>query len=574
MCGIAGIVGREASSVGRYLPELLATMRHRGPDGAGVFVGGAVFRASGLSELPVIDAPARIAMGHVRLKITGGVAGLQPIQSSDGRLTLLHNGEVYNHEEIAASLPPGDRPTTGSDSESVLRLLEREYRGDLVAAVRRVLPRLDGIYTFAITDNNTVVLVRDPIGVRQLYYLEQGDHLLFASEKKPLLHHDADGASVRRLLPGHIISVREGRRTETRFWSPHMPTAAQRYRTADAARDAYRRALLAAIQKRVARRPRVGVLFSGGVDSVLIAHLARQTGVPITCYTAGREGAPDLDWARRTADAMDFALDATTMSTEDVRTLLPDVIATIEDHSMNQVEVSLPMYASIRRAQESGERVLLTGQGADELFGGYSWYPTIVGREGYGAFEMRSWEDTFLLYKECLEREDKIAMAHSIELRVPYLDLTVIDVAFCCPPSFKIRSRHDALGKRVHRDLARDMGIPAMVADRPKEAAQHGAGIHEALAEIASAASPTEEALALSGYDTGRSVPETLGSSSRYGYRYGDPAKWKPNPVIQYYLDTVAYGVGLLPDPARWQLSRVQSRLAAQRGGTGEVRFR
>jgi asparagine synthase (glutamine-hydrolysing) len=205
--------------------------------------------------------------------------------------------------------------------------------------------------------------------------------------------------------------------------------------------------------------------------------------------------------------------------------------------------------------------VLLTGQGADELFGGYSWYPQLAAREGFDGFVDRSWEDTCLLFRECLEREDKISMAHSVELRVPYLDPEVIRVAFQVPPEWKIRPGTDPIGKRLHREYARWVGVPEEVALRVKEAAQHGANVHRTLEALAAQHAPPGDSLARAGYDPDRSVSEKLGSSSRYGYLYGDEHLWKPSARVQFYLDGVAESAGVLPPAARAQWRSVNTCL-------------
>jgi asparagine synthase (glutamine-hydrolysing) len=305
----------------------------------------------------------------------------------------------------------------------------------------------------------------------------------------------------------------------------------------------------------------VGIIFSGGIDSVLIAYLVHKMGVPFTCYTAGGKGARDLEWAESVARRFNFPLKAKTLMMEEIQTLIPQVIKDIEDHSSNQVEVSIPIYAAVRMAQEEGERVILTGQGADELFGGYPWYSKIVEQEGYKSFEKHSWEDTFLLYKECLEREDKISMAHSLELRVPFLDVEVIQAAFQISPELKIRPSGDRLGKRIHREYGASIGIPEGVAFREKEAAQHGANIHDAIELLAGKTGITETNLKDAGYDPNQSVTEKLGSSSRYGFRYGDHHLWKPQAQVQYYLDCQAADLNVLPQDSRTHWLETTRRL-------------
>jgi asparagine synthase (glutamine-hydrolysing) len=453
---------------------------------------------------------------------------------------------------------------TRSDSEVIIRLVEKYYRGDLAEAVEQVLPLLDGVYCLALTDNKTTVIARDKIGVRQLYYLENQRGYAFASEKKPLMTMRDGKSKIKRLHPGHMAVMDCEQIRVKRFWAPKSPSLANRIVTRQKALDAYGAAIVEAVRKRIAGRERVGIIFSGGIDSLLVAYLVRKLGVPFTCYTAGRgEHASDLEWALRLADRFDYPLKVHKLTKSAIEKMIPQIIQDIEDHSLNQVEVAVPIYASVRMAQEAGERVILSGQGADELFGGYSWYPAIVDTEGYGLFESRSFEDAFLLYKECLEREDKIAMAHSIELRVPFLDPRVIDVAFRIAPELKIKRGGDTLGKRIHREYCASIGIPEEIAYRKKEAAQHGANVHTAFEELANDAGIEAERLAEVGYDPEKSVTEKLGSSSRYGFRYGDRHLWKPLPSVQYYLDIKAASSGMLPASARRQWREISGRLSA-----------
>jgi asparagine synthase (glutamine-hydrolysing) len=434
--------------------------------------------------------------------------------------------------------------------------------------MERLMPHLDGVYALAVTDGEVTVIARDRIGVRQLYYSFARGLTAFASEKKSLVALLGKDARIHRLPPGRMMVVEPGRKEMRTYWRPSSLKTDELIRDPNEAIREYGKVLKSAVEKRVHDRERVGVIYSGGIDSFMIAFLVQKLGVPFTCYVAGRDsGSSDVDWAVKTAAEHDFPLEVKRLSAHDIEQLVPDVIRTIEDHSLNQVEVAVPVFASIRMAQEAGERVVLTGQGADELFGGYPWYSTIVDREGYDNFLERSWEDTFLLYKECLEREDKIAMAHSIELRVPYLDPEVIKFAFSVAPQHKIRKGEDALAKRIHRALGIVLGIPEDVAFRSKEAAQHGANVHDVFEELAVRRGYSPELLDAVGYDPDASVTEKLGSSSRYGYRYGDQKLWEPMPHVQYYLDTQAAEVGILTGGSRQQLNDTRERLAAIQSG-------
>src|SRR5205085_648323 len=153
---------------------------------------------------------------------------------------------------------------------------------------------------------------------------------------------------------------------------------------------------------------------------------------------------------------------------QQVEALLPEVINIIEDNNSGQVEVALPVYGAVKLARLDGMKVMLTGQAADELFGGYSWYSKVAEKEGYRKLRKHMLEDLTLLYKETLEREDKITMANSIELREPFLDPGVIRAAMSMDLRLNIRGARDLFGKRVHRNLARQLGIPKDIAYRMK----------------------------------------------------------------------------------------------------------
>lgn len=563
MCGIAGIITNVPSRTGERLMTMLRAMTHRGPDGAGVLIGNSLFRADTLDSIDLTGHEGRMAMGHVRLAITGEATALQPFRSASGAITLLHNGEIYNHLELRRSLLGELELQTRSDSEVIVHLVEKHYEGDLEKCLEKVLPLLDGVYCLAVTDGKSTIIARDRIGVRQIYYNVSEGCCAFASEKKPLLAlNDAAEPVIERLLPGHLAKLELGQVRQKCFWSPESLRKMEYISDPVRAIRAYGKAISRAVQKRVAGRDRVGIIFSGGIDSFLIAYLVQRLGIPFTCYTAGRgRDAEDLLWAIQLAEQFGFPLRYRILTKQDIGDLIPEIIRDIEDHSLNQVEVAVPVYASVRMAQESGERVILSGQGADELFGGYSWYPAVVDREGYDAFERLSFEDAFLLYKECLEREDKIAMAHSIELRVPYLDPEVMEVAFRISPRLKVQRAADPLGKRVHRDYCKWIGIPENVAYRRKEAAQHGANVHTAFQELADDAGCTASLLAQTEYNPDKSVTEKLGSSSRYGFKYGEAHLWKPLPSVQYYLDSEAARLGLLPSLAQRQWQEVSKQL-------------
>jgi asparagine synthase (glutamine-hydrolysing) len=222
-----------------------------------------------------------------------------------------------------------------------------------------------------------------------------------------------------------------------------------------------------------------------------------------------------------------------------VERLIPEVVDVIEDSNAGQVEVALPVYGAVALAHSDDIKVMITGQGADELFGGYSWYSKVAEREGYRKLRGRMVEDLLLLYKETLEREDKITMAHSIELREPFLDPEVVRVALATDLHLNVLGGDDAFGKHVHRKVAQYLGIPEDIAYRVKEAAQHGSGIHATIDSIARRRGYDEDSVPTS-YVQLLKNREKVGSSQRYGYLFDEDDIWLCEPHVQLYLDTVS----------------------------------
>jgi asparagine synthase (glutamine-hydrolysing) len=543
MCGIVGILSKKGENVVPLIGSMLSCMINRGPDGAGIAANRRVVQSDSFSDLKYHKISGDSALGHVRLAIVGGTCGQQPFSSCNGRLTIEHNGEIYNYKRIRKRLVKHHKFATQTDSEVIVHLLEDHFRrnNDLLCAIKKTVAELDGVYAIVIKDEQTgtMALVRDRMGVRQIYYGENDRLVAFASERKALWKIGIREPT-NRVLPGCAVIIKPNDKLkEIQVSHPPVRSARIVYKTLTSAAEAYEKALLASMKKRTQDFNRVGIIFSGGIDSVIIAWLAKKMVKEVICYTGGVHGSSDIVFARQIAKKLDLKLRVNELTNDEVEQLIPEIIDTIEDTNAGQIEVAIPVYAAVKLAHEDGINVMLTGQGADELFGGYAWYAKVLEKEGYQKLREHMTEDLLLLYRETLEREDKITMAHSIEMREPFLDMKVIRLSMQMDLKLNVKGVEDMFGKHVHRKLAQRLGIPRNIAYRIKEAAQHGSGMHNVVDAIARKHGFDESTISNRYLDVLR-AREKIGSSQRYGYLFENEKMWIAEPHVQMYFDSIS----------------------------------
>ncbi len=485
MCTICGHFVQGGRICSRDIFDMLKKMDHRGPDTHGVYLDNQIQRTRSVDDLaPVLGGESHIALGHSRLSIVGREQSTQPYTSCDGKLALIHNGEIYNYQKLSTLLFQEHEIETTSDSEVIVHLLEETYQGDLLDAVQKVCGLLDGMYALAVTDGESVVVARDPIGKKPLYYIQNGPVVYFASEKKALWNGSDEPV---RINPGEILYIDDQRVELAEGYRLELPQIdIVDFREAV---ETYKEVLTIALNKRLTglTESTLGVIFSGGIDSVLVANLLMREGKNIVCYCTGTADSADVKAAEAVASDLGLVLKTSIIDEAMVEELLPEVIANVEESGLLQVEVAIPMYLAAKMAAADGIRVMYTGQAADELFAGYPWYNDVLAEHGYLRLHEKLWEDLGMLYTDTLEREDKLTMAHSIELRAPYLDRDVILTAMRISPRLKLEGPDDDLRKRVHRQAAAELGVPPYLAFRAKDPAQSGSGIHEIIQNIAAA---------------------------------------------------------------------------------------
>ncbi len=478
MCAIAGIYGENAPE---NLRKMLISLKHRGPDSSGIWIDENLIKGDICNfNFPRSCEGKSRGMGHNLLSIVGG-QGSQPIMNQN--MVLVCNGEIYNYQEIKNKI--GAPFKTDSDCEVIIGLLNYFYKDDFLNALQKTIKCLDGDYAFTLWNGQEMVLARDPVGVKPLYYGEiPGEINAFASERKALW--DLGIREVHALPAGHILYKDKLIKIDGPFKNEVRKHTinADNIKPDISFKEDLAIVLKNAVEKRIRGLEKVALIFSGGVDSTLLASILKDISqndhpLQITLYTVGTENSPDIEFAIKAAECLDLDLRTLIVDENVIRNNLEPVIRAIEEFNIMKIGVGMPTYLAAQMVHEDGIRVALSGQGADELFGGYHRYLKSY-KEKEGIQKVLK-EDIENIYHVNLQRDDAVTMAHGVELRVPFLDKEVIDVAFNIPVKYKIESADDPLRKHILRDVALDLGVPEFIAQRPKKAAQYGSGIHKIL---------------------------------------------------------------------------------------------
>ena len=455
MCLIAGGIG----DVRERLIKMALAGKHRGPDSFGVWTDEGTLKSNDFSRLSEIPG-GRIGLLQCRLAMTGSKTFTQPFVNE---LALVHNGEIYNHRQIRAFLEKSVSFESDVDSEVILRLIEflRGKGLSFLDAVREGMRWLEGDYAVAFSEGERIYLFRDPVGVRPLYFSPNG---FFASERKVLW---AIGEKAIPVQPGELVVLGDKVRRARLF---SLECLKGKPLPEESILRGLENVLDYAVKLRSAQR--TGILFSGGLDSTLIAYFASRHS-DVVLYAAGTEDSPDLEWARKVSDHFGWELRERVFDLDDVEEVVEKLIFAIEEPNPMNLAIGVPLYFATELAKRDGVKVLLSGQGADELFGGYAKYlerPELM------------WSDLLNMAERNLARDDKIAMLNSVEGRFPFLSLPVVGIALRTPRELKI-----AGGRRkiILRRLALRLGIPEWIANREKKAAQYGSRAQKLLEKLA-----------------------------------------------------------------------------------------
>lgn len=458
MCGIIGIfhIKEQSDALRAKALRMAKRIRHRGPDWSGIYCGGSAILA------------------HERLSIVDPTSGRQPLFSPDRKQILAVNGEIYNHRDIRNRLKGRYDFQTGSDCEVILPL----YREKGI----HFLEDLSGIFAFALYDEekDDFLIARDPIGVIPLYIGYDRDGKVYVASELKALEGVCD--RYEQFLPGHYFLGSEGKmkRWYKRDWFDYeavKENGASMGEVHDALEDAVKRQLMCDVP--------YGVLLSGGLDSSVISAIAEkysrrriETGGKQTAwwpqlhsFAVGLKGAPDLIKAREVADFIGTIHHEINYTIQEGLDALSDVIYYIETYDVTTVRASTPMYLLARFIKSMGIKMVLSGEGADEVFGGYLYFHKAPSPKAFHEETVRKLSKLYLY--DCL-RANKSLAAWGVEGRVPFLDKEFLDVAMRQNPKAKM-CPGKTIEKRIVREAFSSM-LPQSVAWRQKEQFSDGVG--------------------------------------------------------------------------------------------------
>ncbi|MGM5482002.1 MAG: diphthine--ammonia ligase [Nanobdellota archaeon] len=445
MCGIIGVFGK--GNAFEIVNEGIEKIKNRGRDNKAYFDG------AGVKNFDKRTFSKNI-IAHNLHSIVGNVR--QPLFEQGH--ALVSNCEIYNWAELCEKF----NLSAKNDSELLLKLI---IKIGLFAALKQ----LRGVYSFALWKNNMVYLVRDLIGVKPLWYSQESG-FGFCSEKKGLLKYFS---SVAELNPRNIIEFNletyQMNLIEREFVKTQPVVSNEKY-----ALDKLEKLLRDAVSCRIPDK-KFGLLFSGGIDSVIIAKILKDLGYEFNCYVAGTsKDSLDVVQAKSAANDLGLNLKTRIIGFNHIKPFLKRTIDLIEDTNVCKVGVALPIMLSSELASEDGIKVIFSGSGADEIFAGYNRY------KKSNQINQDCYSDILKIYEKNTYRDDCVTMNNCLELRVPFLDLNVVSFGLSLLPELKIND----IDKYMLRRLAVRLGISTEIAERKKKAAQYASGFDKLINQL------------------------------------------------------------------------------------------
>ena len=462
MGAIAAAIDRKDSSAVDIVFEMMKNLVHRGDDAFGIATPGEVRFSNRIEDFDTHGLRSSFAIGYNLMKLFPRDIK-QPLKI--GPEIIAFEGTVH---------PVRAKPYRTALVKSALQKTNVKVIADFVRTRR-------GAYAIASLDGEKIILARDPVGQRPLYFGKNQRLIAAASERKALWRVGLD--EVKSFPPGYVMSLtRKGWRLQ-HSRTIRQPKVARV--DLDSAAKHLKRLLAKTIVELTKDVERVAISFSGGIDSGLIASIAKSIGLEVELVTVSLPDQPELAHALEVGSEMRLPHRVKQLAIADAEESVKTVLWHIEEANPMKLAVAIPMYFAAAMAHKRGFKVMLAGQGCDEIFGGYRRFLTILDEGGVSALQKAMLESSRESYQINYQRDEQVSAPHHIDLRLPFADLNVIEYALSLPTELKIINSQDDLRKRVLRRLAQMIDLPESVVERPKKAIQYASGIERALRHIA-----------------------------------------------------------------------------------------
>jgi asparagine synthase (glutamine-hydrolysing) len=461
MGAIAVAVNRKGENAVPTVVAMLKELTHRGTDAHGVATPNSATTAKLIEEIATKNISSSVALGHNLSRILPRDQP-QPVQGNG--FTLVFEGRLFPSPNL-------------SEVDAIVEKLGHSLQKN----ASHIIEKFEGSYAFTIAVPNKLIAGRDMFGTNPLYYGENDATCAVASERKALWTLGIK--NVKSFPPGHIAMVN----TQGFSFKPIKTVAQPPQQDVDmeTAAKHLQSLLLESTRKRVSDFEKVAVAFSGGLDSSVIAVLAKNCGINVQLVSVGLENQPEVEFAEKAAEALELPLHLQTYTISDVEQILPKVLWLIEEPNTVKASIAIPFYWTAENTSKLGCRILLAGQGGDELFGGYQRYLEEYAQFGVEAVQKALYHDVAKSYETNFQRDNQVCSFHKVELWLPFVDRDVVCFSLSLPLKLKIESAEDRLRKRVLRQVAQNLGIPPLIANKTKKAVQYTTGVNKALQRLA-----------------------------------------------------------------------------------------
>ncbi|MDR0461660.1 MAG: asparagine synthetase B [Nitrososphaerota archaeon] len=457
----------------------------------------AVFNKKGKSALPVIidalksnrfEQPLNFAVANSEKMVSHKSPDVLSKQGIDSSLVV---GCSFTKEaKKAYSFLQLENATVAFEHSSYTQISKEKHAQEAIAKsilserqLQDFIRKIDGDYLFFLLKKEELIMARDPIGVQPLYYGENKELTVFASNRKTLWQLGIESEPLS-FPPGNLCLLNSA---GLQFKPIKTFTYTERsiQISIDDAAIEVQKLLEQAVRARVAGLKEVAVAFSGGLDSGLIAYMASKCGVKVNLIHVSLENELETEAAFEASEKLDLPMQAHLFKERDVENTLPHVLDLIEEADPVKAAIGVSVYWTARKAQETGYGVLLAGQGADEVFGGYQRYINDYYKEGREKVQQTLFNDVVKIHENNLERDKKICINFDVELLLPFCSFDLIEYVLGLPVELKFDQTQGSLRKLVLRKVALNLGLPVSIANKPKKAAQYSTGINNAVKRIA-----------------------------------------------------------------------------------------